>query len=174
MPASAARSQPITSFSSFSLRRLASEVRRYLLKSVSKSLTEAFLISFFERAQSENKANQTTVAISLLLNVFTNDYTMRGAPLYLFQNPLEPHPPQPLLLVFSSCHTYTTFMSNSSPLLKRITINPEQCGGRPCIRGMRIRVVDVLGLLAAGLSHEQVLEELPDLEPEDITASLTF
>lgn len=59
-------------------------------------------------------------------------------------------------------------------VLSRITINPEQCGGRPCIRGMRIRVIDVLDLLAAGLSHEQVLEELPDLEPEDIIASLRF
>jgi uncharacterized protein (DUF433 family) len=58
--------------------------------------------------------------------------------------------------------------------LSRITINPEQCGGRPCIRGMRIRVTDVLDLLAAGLSAEQVLEELPDLEPEDITAALQF
>lgn len=65
-------------------------------------------------------------------------------------------------------------MSHSSPLLARITLNPEQCGGRPCIRGMRIRVVDVLDLLAAGLSHEQVIEELPDLEPEDMTASLMF
>lgn len=61
-----------------------------------------------------------------------------------------------------------------SNLLDRITINPEQCGGRPCIRGMRIRVVDVLDLLASGLSAEQVLEELPDLEPEDITAALRF
>jgi uncharacterized protein (DUF433 family) len=61
-----------------------------------------------------------------------------------------------------------------SNLLNRITINPEQCGGRPCIRGMRIRVVDVLDLLAAGLSTEQVLEELPDLEPEDIVAALRF
>ena len=59
-------------------------------------------------------------------------------------------------------------------LLKRITINPEQCGGRPCIRGMRIRVIDILELLAAGLTREQVLEELPDLEPEDITAALQF
>ena len=63
---------------------------------------------------------------------------------------------------------------NSSDLLKRITINPEQCGGRPCIRGMRIRVIDVLDLLAAGLSPQQVLEELPDLEAEDITAALLF
>ncbi len=58
--------------------------------------------------------------------------------------------------------------------MNRITINPEQCGGRPCIRGMRIRVVDVLDLLAAGLTREQVLEELPDLEPEDIAATLQF
>ncbi len=57
---------------------------------------------------------------------------------------------------------------------KRITINPEQCGGRPCIRGMRIRVIDILDLLAAGLSHEQIIDELPDLEPEDIRAALMF
>ena len=59
-------------------------------------------------------------------------------------------------------------------LTDRITINPEQCGGRPCIRGMRIRVTDVLDLLAAGLTREQVLEELPDLESEDIGAALRF
>ena len=57
-------------------------------------------------------------------------------------------------------------------LLERITINPAQCGGRPCIRGMRIRVIDVLDLLAAGLTAEDVLEELPDLEMEDILAAL--
>jgi len=56
----------------------------------------------------------------------------------------------------------------------RITVDPEQCGGRPCIRGMRIRVSDVLDLLANGLTPEQVLEELPDLELEDIRASLQF
>ncbi|MFL5537897.1 MAG: DUF433 domain-containing protein [Longimicrobiaceae bacterium] len=59
-------------------------------------------------------------------------------------------------------------------LISRITVNPRQCGGRPCIRGMRIRVTDVLDLLAAGLSREQVLEELPDLEPADIDACLQF
>jgi len=56
----------------------------------------------------------------------------------------------------------------------RITVDPEQCGGRPCIRGMRIRVIDVLDLLASGLTPEQVLQELPDLEPEDIVASLRY
>lgn len=59
-------------------------------------------------------------------------------------------------------------------LVERITVNPEQCGGRPCIREMRIRVVDVLDLLAAGLSQQQVLEELPDLEAEDVSACLKF
>jgi len=57
---------------------------------------------------------------------------------------------------------------------QRITVNPDQCGGRPCIRGMRIRVVDVLDLLASGLTREQVLDELPDLEPDDITAALHY
>lgn len=56
----------------------------------------------------------------------------------------------------------------------RITINPKQCGGRPCIRGMRIRVIDVLDLLAVGLSREEILEELPDLESEDIEAALRY
>lgn len=59
-------------------------------------------------------------------------------------------------------------------LLKRITINPKQCGGRPCVRGMRIRVSDVLELLAGGLTPEQVVDELDDLEPDDIKACLTF
>lgn len=59
-------------------------------------------------------------------------------------------------------------------LLDRITFDSEQCGGRPCIRGMRIRVTDVLDLLASGLSAEQILEEMPDLEREDIQASLRY
>lgn len=57
---------------------------------------------------------------------------------------------------------------------ERITVNPNQCGGRPCIRGMRIRVSDVLDLLANGLSAEKIVEELPDLEPDDIGACLRF
>lgn len=59
-------------------------------------------------------------------------------------------------------------------LSDRITVDAAQCGGRPCIRGMRIRVVDVLDLLAAGLTADQVLEELPDLEPDDVRAALRF
>lgn len=57
---------------------------------------------------------------------------------------------------------------------ERITFNLEQCGGKPCIRGMRIRVSDVLDLLAVGLSIEEVLQELPDLEKADIQAVLKF
>lgn len=55
-------------------------------------------------------------------------------------------------------------------LIDRITSNPKQCGGKPCIRGMRIRVVDILEFIEAGLSYEQILEELPDLEIDDIKA----
>ena len=57
---------------------------------------------------------------------------------------------------------------------ERITVNPRQCGGRPCIRGMRIRVTDVLDLLAHGLNPEQIFEERPGLELEDISACLRF
>ncbi len=59
-------------------------------------------------------------------------------------------------------------------LLQRITIRPEQCGGRPCIRGMRIRVIDVLELLAAGDSQAQILEDFPYLEADDISACLLY
>lgn len=59
-------------------------------------------------------------------------------------------------------------------LLGRITIDPEQCGGRPCIRGMRLRVLDVLELLAAGETQEQILSDYPYLEPDDIVASLLY
>jgi uncharacterized protein (DUF433 family) len=56
----------------------------------------------------------------------------------------------------------------------RITIDPGLCGGRPYIRGMRIRVRDVLDLLAAGATREEILEDYPYLEPEDITATLEY
>lgn len=59
-------------------------------------------------------------------------------------------------------------------LQSRITTNTQQCGGRPCIRGMRIRVSDVLDLFAAGLTAEQILEEMPDLEKEDLQAALQY
>lgn len=59
-------------------------------------------------------------------------------------------------------------------LLERITFNPAQCGGRPCVRGMRIRVTDVLDLLSAGLTEAQILHEMPDLETDDIRASIAY
>ena len=57
-------------------------------------------------------------------------------------------------------------------LADRVTVDSEQCGGRPCIRGMRIRVSDVLDLLANGLSPKEIIQEMPDLELEDVRASL--
>ncbi len=59
-------------------------------------------------------------------------------------------------------------------LTERITADPAKCGGKPCIRGMRIRVIDVLDLLSQGLSHSEILEELPDLEEADIRASILY
>jgi uncharacterized protein (DUF433 family) len=58
--------------------------------------------------------------------------------------------------------------------VERITIDPAVCGGRPCIRGMRIRVTDVLDLLAAGQSEDEILADYPDLEREDIRAALQY
>jgi uncharacterized protein (DUF433 family) len=55
-----------------------------------------------------------------------------------------------------------------------ITVEPGKCGGRPCIRGMRIRVVDVLGLLAAGMTTEEILDDFPDLTKEDIRACIEY
>ena len=59
-------------------------------------------------------------------------------------------------------------------IMNRITIDPEQCGGRPCIRGIPIRVTDVLDLPGNGLTAEQVLHELPDLEAEVVQACLQY
>lgn len=61
-----------------------------------------------------------------------------------------------------------------STTFERITVTPDQCGGRPCIRGLRMRVSDILELLAAGESREEILAEYPYLEAEDITASLLY
>jgi uncharacterized protein (DUF433 family) len=58
--------------------------------------------------------------------------------------------------------------------MERITFNPNQCGGRPCIRGMRIRVKDVLDLVAAGIPEAEILADFPDLEADDIKASLEY
>ncbi len=59
-------------------------------------------------------------------------------------------------------------------LTARITISPDQCHGRPCIRGMRIRVTDVLEMLANGIDEPEILEDFPDLEANDIRACLAY
>ena len=59
-------------------------------------------------------------------------------------------------------------------IIRRITSDPEKCGGQPCIRGMRIRVSDILELYSAGFSSEHIIEEMPDLEQEDLKAALIY
>ncbi|MDJ1167908.1 DUF433 domain-containing protein [Roseofilum sp. BLCC_M91] len=58
--------------------------------------------------------------------------------------------------------------------LTRITINPEVMGGKPCIRGMRVTVGMILGLMATGASHDEILQAYPYLEPEDLRESLAY
>lgn len=67
-----------------------------------------------------------------------------------------------------------TLMNSTTSLLTRITQTPGQCGGRPCIRGMRIRVTDILEMLAENVSVTEILEDFPDLELADIQACLLF
>jgi uncharacterized protein (DUF433 family) len=59
-------------------------------------------------------------------------------------------------------------------LLSRITINPDQCHGGPCVRGMRIRVADILEMLADRVDQSEILQDFPDLEPDDIRACLAY
>ena len=63
---------------------------------------------------------------------------------------------------------------SKAQLLERITIEPGKCGGRPCIRGQRMRVKDVLELLSAGASYEEILADYPFLERDDLLACLEF
>ena len=65
-------------------------------------------------------------------------------------------------------------MDRRSELIARITQTPGQCGGKPCVRGMRIRVGDVLSMLAEGVTVTDILEDFPDLESDDIHACLAF
>lgn len=58
--------------------------------------------------------------------------------------------------------------------INRITVDPGKCGGRPCIRGLRIRVKDILEMLASGMTNEEILNDFPYLEAEDITAALEY
>jgi uncharacterized protein (DUF433 family) len=63
---------------------------------------------------------------------------------------------------------------NTNDLFQRITTHPDVCGGRPCIRGLRIRVSDILDLLAASAGHAEILEDFPYLEEDDIKAAIAF
>lgn len=63
---------------------------------------------------------------------------------------------------------------NMTKFAGRITVNPNQCGGRPCIRNLRIRVKDILEMLAAGMTQTEILSDYPYLEAEDIQASLEY
>jgi uncharacterized protein (DUF433 family) len=74
------------------------------------------------------------------------------------------------LLLFLKIHGSLFGMDNSD----RITSNPKQCGGRPCIRGLRIRMKDILEMLGAGMSEEEILADYDYLESEDIRAALQF
>lgn len=71
-----------------------------------------------------------------------------------------------------AAHGYTAPMK--SPLLDRITVEPGKCGGRPCIRGKRIRVTDVLELLANEASIEEIIADHPGLEREDVLAAIAY
>jgi uncharacterized protein (DUF433 family) len=59
-------------------------------------------------------------------------------------------------------------------LLERITIESGKCGGRPCIRGLRVRVTDILGMLAEGATEREILQDFPYLEADDIKAALAY
>jgi uncharacterized protein (DUF433 family) len=114
----------------------------------------------------------TRLAADFLLGLFAAGWTQEQV--------LSSYPqltPEALRAVFAFAAEVTRdgpWPLSSTELLQRITIRPEQCGGRPCIRGMRIRVIDVLELLAAGESKEQILEDFPDVEADDIADCLLY
>jgi uncharacterized protein (DUF433 family) len=64
--------------------------------------------------------------------------------------------------------------SLTKPIMTRITIDPKQMNGLPCIRGLRIPVATVVGMVAEGMNHQEILRDFPDLEVEDIQAALVF
>lgn len=77
-------------------------------------------------------------------------------------------------LLFRPDNSKEKAMSTLGTALERITFNPNQCGGHPCIRGMRVRVKDVLDMLAAGATEEEILRDYPYLEEADIRACLEY
>ncbi len=68
----------------------------------------------------------------------------------------------------------SVLMTEPGMAYERITINPKQMGGLPCIRGLRIPVTTVIGQLATGLTHDEILADFPDLEEADIYAALEY
>jgi len=79
-----------------------------------------------------------------------------------------------ILVPYRRAEQVAIIVHMDSDLLSRITIDPGKCGGKPCIRGKRMRVSDVLELLGAGASYEEILRDYPFLEREDILAALTY
>ena len=73
-------------------------------------------------------------------------------------------------MLWQTLHDYTVLMNYQD----RITIEPGKRGGKPCIRGLRITVYDVLSYLASGMTHEEILADFPDLTKEDILACLSY
>ena len=65
-------------------------------------------------------------------------------------------------------------MVSKDSLLNRITVDPDLCGGRPCLRGQRIRVSDVLELLSSGATTEEIVEDYPTLETDDVLAAIEY
>ena len=82
--------------------------------------------------------------------------------------------PAGLALSCSLARTIVDFQFMSIERLKRITVEEGKCGGRPCIRGFRLRVSDVLELLVGGASFEEILADYPFLEREDILAAIEY
>jgi uncharacterized protein (DUF433 family) len=77
-------------------------------------------------------------------------------------------------VLYGMKYTYVYVGRTAMSEIQRITVDPNQCGGRPCLRGLRIRVRDVLDLLAAGATREEILADYPLLEAGDITAALEY
>jgi uncharacterized protein (DUF433 family) len=78
------------------------------------------------------------------------------------------------MMRLSRLYPCVTLANVKSNLLERITVEPGKCGGRPCIRGKRIRVTDILELLSSGATFEEILEDYSFLEREDILAAIEY
>ena len=86
----------------------------------------------------------------------------------------KPWPRHPARRSFRSAWSRRYNQGMANQLLSRITVEPGKCGGRPCIRGKRIRVTDLLELLGAGASFEEILQDYAFLERDDILAAINY